>query len=47
MDVVNRLTGACVHIEDCAITLLMDIRLHRQSFGNLKYVADERIVLSS
>ena len=45
MDVVDRLAGACVHIKDGAIALLMDIRLHRQCFGNLKNVADERIIL--
>jgi len=45
MYVVDRLASACIDIKDGAITLLMDIRLHRQCFGNLKYMPDERIIL--
>ena len=45
MDVVDRLTGPCIHIKNGPVALLMDVRLHRQCFGNLKYVADERIIL--
>ena len=45
MDVVHRLASACIDIKDGAITLLMDIGLHRQCFGNLKKMADERIIL--
>ena len=45
MDVVDRLAGPRVHIKNRAVALLMDVRLHRQCFGNLKYMADERIIL--
>ena len=45
MDVVNGLARSGVHVEHRAIALLMDIRLHGQCLGNLKNVADERIIL--
>src|SRR5438552_3396228 len=41
---VNRLARTSVHIEHRAISLLVDIRLHRKFFGNLKHLADEWIV---
>ena len=45
MDVVDGLARTGVHVEHRAIALLMDIRLHGQCLGNLKNVADKRIIL--
>src|SRR5437763_13786504 len=41
VDMVNRLARTGVHIEHRAISLLVDIRLHRKFFGNLEHLADE------
>jgi outer membrane protein insertion porin family len=41
---VNRLARTGVHVEYRAVSLLVDIRLHRKFFGNLEHLADERIV---
>ncbi len=41
---VNRLARTGIHIEHRAISLLVDIRLHRKFFGNLEHLADQWIV---
>lgn len=44
VDVIDRLPRSGIHVEDGAVAFLMDIRLHRQILGNLKHMADERII---
>jgi hypothetical protein len=45
VDVVNGLARTRIHVAYGAITLLMDIRLHRQFLGYLKHLADKRIIV--
>ena len=44
VEVVDGLARARVDIEDSAITLLMDVRLHREFLGNLKDLADKSVI---
>jgi hypothetical protein len=44
MNVIYGLSGTRIHIEYSAISLLMDIRLHGQFLGNLKHLADKRVI---
>ena len=41
---VNGLACSCVHIENSAIALLMDLELLRQFLSNLKHVSDQWIM---
>jgi hypothetical protein len=44
VDVINGLAGSRIHVEYCPVTFLMDIRLHRQCFGNVKHLADKSVI---
>jgi hypothetical protein len=44
MNVVNGLARSRVHIEHGAVSFLMDIRLHCQFLGNLKHLANKRVI---
>jgi hypothetical protein len=41
---VNGLACPCIHIENSAVALLVDLELLSQFLGNLKHVSDERIM---
>jgi hypothetical protein len=44
MNVVDGLARSRVHIEHGAVSFLMDIRLHCKFLGNLKHLANKRVI---
>lgn len=44
VEVIDRLPCPGIHVKNRAIPLLMDIRLHGKFLGNLKHLADERVI---
>jgi hypothetical protein len=44
VEMIDGLARPGIHIENRAVTLLMDIRLHGQFLGHLKHLADKSVL---
>jgi hypothetical protein len=47
VEVVNRLARTRIHVKYGSVTLLMDVRLHGKFLGDLKHLADKRVIFRS